>query len=120
MAETHRGGRKLSTGIIVDHVSEVLEVPAENIEPPPSLGNSMDSDFIVGMGKVGDKVVMLLDIDKVGESASWRTLTPPLGLSGPWTRGTPQGAERQLRAIHPGNDPAMAAGLRKGKVMNTS
>ena len=68
MVEIRRGGRKLSTGIIVDHVSEVLEIAAENIEPPPTLGNNMDSDFIVGMGKVAEKVVMLLDIDKVLET----------------------------------------------------
>jgi purine-binding chemotaxis protein CheW len=56
---------KLSIGMIVDHVCEVLNVPAEQIEPPPQFGSSVDTDFIRGMGKVGNSVKILLDIDKV-------------------------------------------------------
>ncbi len=52
-------------GIIVDTVSEVLDVSEENIEPPPAMGGSVDTSFILGMGKVGDTVKILLDIDKV-------------------------------------------------------
>jgi purine-binding chemotaxis protein CheW len=59
------GARKLSTGIIVDHVSEVLEVPSEHIEDAPSFGASVATDFILGMGKVGNAVKILLDIDRV-------------------------------------------------------
>ena len=55
----------VTMGIIVDEVSEVLNVAAEQIEPPPSFGASVDTDFILGMGKIGQKVVMLLDVDKV-------------------------------------------------------
>ena len=50
-------------GLIVDEVSEVLNIGASQIEPPPSM-NAGDSEFILGMGKLGDKVIMLLDIDK--------------------------------------------------------
>ena len=52
-------------GIIVDAVSEVLDIKGENVEPPPSMGGSVDTSFILGMGKVGDAVKILLDIDKV-------------------------------------------------------
>ncbi len=52
-------------GIIVDTVSEVLDIKGENIEPPPSMGGSVDTSFILGMGKVADAVKILLDIDKV-------------------------------------------------------
>ncbi len=52
-------------GIIVDTVSEVLDLKGENIEPPPSLGGSVDTSFILGMGKVDDAVKILLNIDKV-------------------------------------------------------
>lgn len=58
-------GRKLNTGIIVDRVSEVLDIAGEKIEEPPSLGSDESSDFILGMGKIGDSVKILLDIDKV-------------------------------------------------------
>jgi purine-binding chemotaxis protein CheW len=52
-------------GLLVDEVSEVLNVIGDQIEAPPSFGASVDTDFILGMGKVGAKVVMLLDVDKV-------------------------------------------------------
>ena len=60
-----KGGRKLSTGIIVDRVSEVLNIAGESIEEPPQFGTSVDTDFILGMGKIGQSVKILLDIDKV-------------------------------------------------------
>jgi len=52
-------------GIIVDAVSEVLEIPGSEIEPPPSFGARIRADFIFGMGKVAGKFVILLEIDKV-------------------------------------------------------
>lgn len=59
------GGTAVVMGLIVDEVSEVLNVLAEQIEASPSFGAKVDTDFILGMGKVGQKVVMLLDVDKV-------------------------------------------------------
>ncbi len=56
-------GREI--GIIVDTVSEVLDINRENVEPPPCMGGSVDTSFIFGMGKVGDAVKILLDIDRV-------------------------------------------------------
>ena len=52
-------------GIIVDAVSEVLEIPGSEIEPPPSFGAKIRADFIFGMGKIAGKFVILLDINKV-------------------------------------------------------
>ena len=46
-------------------MSEVLEIPATEIEPPPSFGARIRADFIKGMGKVNGKFVILLEIDKV-------------------------------------------------------
>ena len=56
-------GREI--GILVDTVSEVLNIKSEDVEPPPALGSSVDTSFILGMGKVGDAVKILLDIDRV-------------------------------------------------------
>jgi len=56
-------GREI--GIIVDTVSEVLDIPQGNIEPPPQIGSSLDTSFILGMGKVGEAVKILLAIDRV-------------------------------------------------------
>ncbi len=52
-------------GIIVDKVCEVLDIAQENIEPAPTFGGKTKSDFITGMGKIGDKVKILLNISKV-------------------------------------------------------
>ncbi len=52
-------------GIMVDAVSEVLEIPPSEIEPPPSFGAKIRADFIAGMGKVDGKFVIILQIDRV-------------------------------------------------------
>ena len=52
-------------GIMVDAVSEVLEIPASEIEPPPAFGARIRADFIHGMGKVAGKFVILLNISRV-------------------------------------------------------
>ncbi len=65
VVETTQGGRNFSTGIVVDHVQEVLDIEGKNIEDAPQFGSSVNTDFILGMGKIGDSVKILLDIDKV-------------------------------------------------------
>lgn len=51
-------------GIIVDAVSEVLEIPPGEIEPPPRFGARIRADFIAGMGKVQGQFVILLNIQQ--------------------------------------------------------
>lgn len=55
----------LLMGIIVDTVSEVLDIKEGDIEPPPFFGQKVDVNFILGMGKIKKKVEILLNIDKV-------------------------------------------------------
>ena len=69
-------------GIMVDAVSEVLDIPPSEIEPPPSFGARIRTDFISGMGKVAGKFVILLNIGKVLSVDEIALLTGPL-LSGP-------------------------------------
>ncbi len=52
-------------GMLVDAVNEVLEIPAADIEPAPSFGTRIKSEFIGGMGKVAGRFVILLDIQNV-------------------------------------------------------
>ncbi|MBK9118744.1 MAG: purine-binding chemotaxis protein CheW [Phycisphaerales bacterium] len=52
-------------GVIVDTVQEVLDIQSSQIDPPPPLGATVDTTFILGMGKVKDDVKILLDIDRV-------------------------------------------------------
>ena len=65
VVDIQREGRRLNTGVIVDRVSEVLSIPADAIEDTPTLGASVDTSFILGIGKIGQGVKILLDIDKV-------------------------------------------------------
>jgi purine-binding chemotaxis protein CheW len=52
-------------GVVVDAVSEVLEIPAAEIEPAPAFGAKIRADFIAGMGKVNNKFVIILNVDTV-------------------------------------------------------
>ena len=52
-------------GIVVDSVSEVLNIKGENIEETPAFGAKLDTDYILGMAKMEGGVKILLDIDKV-------------------------------------------------------
>lgn len=68
------GEHEVTMGIIVDEVSEVLDVGEDQIEESPSFGASVDTEFILAMGKVGEKVVMFLDIDKVLSADEMKTV----------------------------------------------
>ena len=52
-------------GVVVDAVNEVLEISHGDIEPPPEFGARVRSDFIRGMGKINDKFVIILDVNRV-------------------------------------------------------
>jgi len=58
-SETH------SVGVMVDAVNAVLEIPANEIEPAPSFGTDIRTDFIAGMGKINGKFVIILHIQHV-------------------------------------------------------
>ncbi len=59
-------GRNITMGLLVDQVLEVLSVEAGQIEPAPQLGEAaIESKFILGVGKSGDRVLFLLDIAEV-------------------------------------------------------
>ena len=69
VVDIEQGGRRLNTGIVVDRVSEVLSIGADKIEDAPAFDSSVHIDFILGMGKIGETVKILLDIDKVLSAA---------------------------------------------------
>ncbi len=55
----------VEVGTVVDRVSEVLNIAAGDIEPPPSFGRDVNTDYILGIGKSQSKVKILLNIDRV-------------------------------------------------------
>ncbi len=52
-------------GVIVDSVSEVVDIGRGDIEETPNFGQGIDTDFIMGLGKVNEKIIILLDIERV-------------------------------------------------------
>lgn len=63
--EMTEGDTKQDLGVMVDAVSEVLEIAQSEIEPAPSFGAKIRTDFISGMGKVNGKFVIILDVARV-------------------------------------------------------
>ena len=53
-------GEQLELGLMVDAVSEVIDIPASQIEPPPQFGTSIQREFIRGLGKVGGEFIVIL------------------------------------------------------------
>ena len=71
------GESAMTMGLLVDEVSEVLDIAAEQLEDAPQFGTSVNTDFIMGIGKVDDKVVMLLDVNKVLNTQELTAVTEP-------------------------------------------
>jgi purine-binding chemotaxis protein CheW len=66
-------------GILVDSVSEVLDIDGQEIEDAPSFGTDINTDFILGMGKAKDRVIILLDIDKVMDTEELKLVESAAG-----------------------------------------
>ncbi len=65
---------EITMGVIVDEVSEVLDLRAEQLEPPPAFGHGVETDFILGMAKVDARVIMILDVDRVLSTGDLETV----------------------------------------------
>lgn len=63
--EVETDGARQDMGVVVDAVNAVLEIPASEIEPAPSFGSKIRTDFIEGMGKVNGKFVIILNVNRV-------------------------------------------------------
>ena len=65
VVEIEQRDKNYHIGIIVDHVSEVLDIQEDAIEPAPQFGSNVNTEFILGIGKIGKSVKILLDINMV-------------------------------------------------------
>jgi purine-binding chemotaxis protein CheW len=65
VVEITNGGQKVMIGILVDSVSEVLNIKGADIEDAPNFGNRLNTNYILGMAKTGGRVKILLEIDRV-------------------------------------------------------
>ncbi len=71
-------GKTVQMGIVIDEVREVLEISADDIEAPPDFGIGINTEFIMGIAKTGNRVKMLIEIGKALSSAEIKELA---GLS---------------------------------------
>jgi len=65
ITEVQIEGETTVMGVLADSVSQVIELRADDIEPPPAFGTRINVDYLQGMGKSGKKFVLILDVDKV-------------------------------------------------------
>ena len=70
-------------GVVVDAVNEVLDIDAADIEPPPTFGTKIRTDFISGMGKVRGKFVIVLNVDRVLDMDDLQALEQALPAATP-------------------------------------
>lgn len=62
--------RNVEVGVVVDRVREVVDIKSEDLEPAPDFGNDRDQGYLLGIGKAHGKVKLLLNIERVLESAN--------------------------------------------------
>lgn len=73
VVEITAAGRTIMMGIVVDSVSEVLNIKAADIEETPSFGTKLNTEYILGMAKTGGSIKILLDIDRILSIEELRT-----------------------------------------------
>lgn len=76
VVEISGGTDALLMGCVVDSVSEVLNIKAEEIEPSPTFGTRVETEYILGMAKMEGGVKILLDIDRVLTAEEIALITP--------------------------------------------
>jgi purine-binding chemotaxis protein CheW len=64
----------MEVGVVVDAVSEVLDVAVENVEDTPSFGSGIDTSFMLGIAKTEGNVTLLLDLEKLLDKAAFSTV----------------------------------------------
>jgi purine-binding chemotaxis protein CheW len=67
-------GEMLTVGALADSVREVMEIAAEQVEPPPRIGTRLKTEFLQGMAGFEEHFVMILDIDRIFSAAELATV----------------------------------------------
>jgi purine-binding chemotaxis protein CheW len=69
VVETELEGERVVMGVMADSVSQVLDVAPEDVEPAPAFGTAVRVDYLLGLARLEDRFVLLLDIDRVLSAA---------------------------------------------------
>lgn len=65
IVEVDLGGERTIMGVVADAVSQVMDLPSQEIMAPPAFGTMVRTDYLKGMGKAGKKFVLILEADRV-------------------------------------------------------
>jgi purine-binding chemotaxis protein CheW len=65
VVETRLEAETVAVGVLADAVSQVVDLPADAVEPPPSFGTQAAVELLTGMGKLDGRLLLLLDLDRV-------------------------------------------------------
>jgi len=69
VVETDLEGERAVMGVVADSVSQVLDLAPGDVEPPPAFGTAVRVDYLLGLGRLQDRFVLLLDIDRILSAA---------------------------------------------------
>ncbi len=78
VVETGDGEGRSIVGLVVDAVSQVIELLPDQIEPPPSFGTSAREEHLRGLGRVGNRFVMLLALDRILAESDLTAVAAPV------------------------------------------
>ena len=81
IVEAELEGETTVMGALADSVHEVLDLAAGDIEPPPRMGTRLNTDFLKGMGRQGERFIIILDIDKVLSSEELALVSSAAAMS---------------------------------------
>ena len=83
VSEVDLDGERVVMGVVADAVSQVMDLAASEIEPPPAFGTAVRVDYLLGLGRLKDRFVLLLDIDRVLSAAELLRVTADAGAMTP-------------------------------------
>jgi purine-binding chemotaxis protein CheW len=67
------GGRVM--GMVVDSVSDVVTLMADQIKPPPSMGTVFNTEYLIGLGTIDERMLILIDINKLMSGSEMGLIT---------------------------------------------
>lgn len=103
IAEVMFQGEKLTMGVLADSVSQVLELSANDIEKTPPFGTRVRTEYLLGMGPLGKKFCLILDIDKVLSADELLVMTESTDKAPP--------SQRPVAEAQPSRSPQTEAGV---------
>ena len=65
IVEVDKDGERTVMGVIAESVNQVIDLPANEIEPPPNFGTTVQAHYLLGMGKSGKRFILILNIDQI-------------------------------------------------------